>query len=147
MEVKSTEKNAFLKRTEIVCLFSGQAGKIDRNTVRQQVAESIKVDPAKVYLLGLKTTSGSNDLEAQVVTYEDENESRLQLPNHLFDRLLSKEERKKKDAAPAAKPTPAAASTPAPADKKDAKADDKKDAKADDKKDAKADDKKEEESS
>ena len=130
------EKNAFLKRTEIVCLFSGLAGKIDRNTVRQQVAESIKIDPAKVYLLGLKTTSGSKDLEAQVVTYEDENESRRQLPNHLFVRLLPKEERKKKGDAPASKPAPTATSTTAPAEKK-----------ADDKQNAKADDKKEEESS
>ena len=122
------ERNDFLKRTELVCLFSGQAGKIDRNTVRQQVAESIKTDPAKVYLLGLKTTSGSTDLEAKVVTYEDENEARRQLPNYLSVRLLPKGERNKKSTAPAP--------TSAPAKKK-----------VDDKEKTKADDKKEKDSS
>ena len=95
MEVKSMQKNDFLKRTELVCLFSGQAGRIDRNAVRQQVAESIKTDPSRVYLLGLKTSSGTRDLEAEAVAFEDENESRLQLPHHLYVRLLPKEERTK----------------------------------------------------
>lgn len=89
------EENKLLRRREVKVLFSQSAGKLTRTDALKAVAEALKVDLNKLYLISLKCKSGTRDVEGIFYVYQKEEDARKQLPPHIFLRMLPEEERKK----------------------------------------------------
>ena len=95
MEVISDFRNELLSRRELVILLRGMAGKISRKELREMVSKEFGVESSKVIPIRLEGEFGRNDLKALVYIYDDEKHARRQLPEYIFLRQLSKDERRK----------------------------------------------------
>ena len=88
-------ENKLLERKEAVYLFKGMAGKLTRADAAKAVAEDLGVPEEKVVPIKLKTVFGTRDVKGTFYVYDDLEKAKRQLPEYIFLRMLSKEERKK----------------------------------------------------
>lgn len=95
VEVIKDDFNPLLERREIECMVKEACGNVKREEVRNLIANHLKIDKSKLYIISMKGTKGKKDLHTLAYYYEDENTARRQLPQHIFVRMLSDEERKK----------------------------------------------------
>lgn len=88
-------ENKLLERKEAVYLFKGMAGKLTRAETIKVVAQDLGVSEDKVIPIKLKTLFGTRDVEGTFYIYDDLEKAKRQLPEYIFLRMMSKEERKK----------------------------------------------------
>jgi len=95
LQLVEDNRNDLLRRREIKCIFSSMAGLIKRQDAINILAKSLNLDAKKVYLISLRTKTGTRDVSGLFYVYDKPEDAKKQLPKHLFLRLLSKEEREK----------------------------------------------------
>lgn len=101
--------NPLLDRKEVTILFKDASGKLTKGGGVERVVKDLKVKQENVIPMSLKGKYGSRDIIGTFYIYKDMNLARKQLPEYIFTRMLSKEDRRKllderkKKAAPAAK--------------------------------------------
>ncbi len=88
-------ENPLLGRVEVEALLHGQANLASRQKVREIIAKELNVDQSLVFPIKICTSSGVRDAKVLVYVYKKVEDAKRQIPNHLFVRLLSKEEREK----------------------------------------------------
>ena len=88
-------ENKLLERKEVVYLFKGMAGKLTKAEAVKAVARELGVPEEKVIPIKLETVFGTRDVKGTFYIYEDIEKAKKQLPEYIFLRMLSKEERKK----------------------------------------------------
>ena len=88
-------ENKLLDRKEAVYLFKGMAGKLAKAEAVKAVAKDLGVTKDKVVPIKLKTLFGTRDVKGIFYIYDDPEKARRQLPEYIFLRMLSKEERRK----------------------------------------------------
>ncbi|MEM3437881.1 MAG: hypothetical protein QXP55_05065 [Nitrososphaerales archaeon] len=95
MQIVKDSRNDLLRRREINCIFNSMAGLIKRQDAINMVAKSLNVDAKNVYLISLRTKTGTRDVSGLFYIYDNPEDAKKQLPKYLFLRLLPKEEREK----------------------------------------------------
>jgi ribosomal protein S24E len=94
-ELLYSRDNKLLGRKELVYLFKDAAGSLTRKDAIEYVASQLSVSPENVVLVKLEGLFGKRDVQGKFYVYSDSEEARRQLPEYLFLRNLSKEERAK----------------------------------------------------
>jgi small subunit ribosomal protein S24e len=87
--------NKLLERREATYLFKGMAGKLTRQEAVKLVAKDLGVRPEKIIPVKLISEFGTVDVRGLFYVYEDVEKARAQLPEYIFLRQLTKEERSK----------------------------------------------------
>lgn len=95
MKRLSLVENKLLERKEVVYLFKDMAGKLTRAEAVKAVAKDLGVPEDKIIPIKLKTLFGTRDVKGIFYIYEDLEKAKRQLPEYIFLRMLSREERKK----------------------------------------------------
>ena len=94
-ELVHTRDNKLLGRRELVYLFRAAASSLTRRAAAEHVSSQLSVSPEHVVVVKLETISGKRDVRGVFYVYSDVGEARRQLPEYLFLRSLSREERAK----------------------------------------------------
>lgn len=94
LQILQDERNEFLGRREVRCLFKAIAGSLTREEAVKMVAEKLKVHQEKVIPISLLGMTGTRDVEALFYVYDVEEDAKRHLSPHLWARMLSKEERR-----------------------------------------------------
>ncbi len=91
----SSRENKLLGRMELEYLFVGASGRLTRADVARFVAGQLSTTPDHVIPYRMTPITGTRDVRVLVYVYRDLAEARRQLPEHVFLRMLGKEERAK----------------------------------------------------
>ncbi|MGC8555776.1 MAG: hypothetical protein ACP5NG_02025 [Conexivisphaera sp.] len=93
LRVLSSRENRLLGRMELEYLIEGASGRLSRADLARLVAGQLSASPEAVVPVRMSPVTGTGDLVALVYVYSDPAEARRQLPEHLFLRMMGKEER------------------------------------------------------
>ena len=114
VEIVSDSENKLLARHEVDCVFRGGNGLITRQGAAEAIASKLGTSKDNVQVISLRGKFGVRDLSGKAYVFSDSSLAKTQLPEYLFTRQLSKDERKKaKEEKKKAKSAP-----PATAEKK-----------------------------
>jgi len=91
----SSRENKLLGRMELEYLFRGVPGGISRADMVGFVSGQLSAKPEGVVPVRVRPVTGTNDVRALVYVYRDPEEARRQLPEHLFLRMMGRDERAK----------------------------------------------------
>jgi len=80
MEMLSDNKNLLLNRREIKIIFKDSYGKIKRSEALEAIANFLKLDKNKLFLIKLEGKRGSRDAIALCYYYENLEDAKRQLP-------------------------------------------------------------------
>ena len=124
LKVKHEEYNALLKRKEVLAeVDHEEGGTPSRADLRKAVAAKYGAKPESVYIVDVRTGTGTQSASCEVQVYDDQTLALKTVPKHIQVRHLPAEERKrvkeeqakKAEAKPKAekpKPTPKTAEKP-----------------------------------
>ena len=90
-----SRENRLLGRKELIYLFKDVAGSLTRGSAEEFVAGQFSVPVENVITVKLETSFGTRDVKGLFYIYRDLDEARRQLPEHVFLRGMSREERAK----------------------------------------------------
>ena len=88
-------RNELLRRREVDGVFKSMAGLLKRQEAVNMVAKSLNVDASKVYLISLRTKTGTRDVSGLFYIYDKHEDAKKQLLKYLSLRMLPKEEKEK----------------------------------------------------
>jgi ribosomal protein S24E len=88
-------ENPLLNRREVVCLFPSSAGKITRADVVKTVSQTLNVPSEQIIPIRIEHSHGVRDTKVTLYIFRNAGDAKKQLPKHILQRLLPKEERKK----------------------------------------------------
>lgn len=74
-------------------LLPGASGRLSRADLVSLLAERLSASREAIVPVEMRPVTGTDDLLAVVYVYRDPADARRQLPEHLFLRMMSKEER------------------------------------------------------
>jgi len=94
-QIVEDNRNELLRRREVDGIFKSMAGFLKRQEAVNMVAKSLKVDAKKVYLISLRTKTGTRDVSGLFYIYDKPEDAKKQLPEYLSLRMLPKEEKEK----------------------------------------------------
>ncbi|MCP8315759.1 MAG: hypothetical protein H3Z51_02695 [archaeon] len=94
-QIVGDNRNELLGRREVDCIFKSMAGFLKRQDAVNMVAKSLNVDASKVYLISLRTKTGTRDVSGIFYIYDKPEDAKKQLPKYLSSRILPKEEKEK----------------------------------------------------
>jgi ribosomal protein S24E len=113
VQIIEEKKNDILGRKEINCIIPSSAGLLKRQDARKILSKILKINVDDIFIISLKSGSGSRDLSGLIYIYENHEHAKRQLPKHIFQRMITKEPtpaKKSEEPTPAKKseePTPA----------------------------------------
>jgi ribosomal protein S24E len=93
LQILEKRESKLLGRTDVDVLFTAKAGSLTRKDAVKEVAQSMKVEEARVALLKLASGSGMRDLVGSFRVYTSEKDLKADLPGYLTTRMMTKEER------------------------------------------------------
>jgi len=88
-------RNDLLGRREVDGIFKSVAGFLKRQDAVNMIAKSLNVDVKNVYLISLRTKTGTRDISGLFYIYDKPEDAKKQLPKYLSSRMLPKEEKEK----------------------------------------------------
>ncbi|MGQ9468832.1 MAG: hypothetical protein ACUVTD_03275 [Nitrososphaerales archaeon] len=94
-QIIDDNRNELLKRREVYGIFKSMAGFLKRQDAVNMVAKSLSMDVSKIYLISLRTKTGTRDVSGLFYIYDKPEDAKKQLSKYLSLRMLSKEEREK----------------------------------------------------
>jgi len=94
-EVLQDKENPLLNRREVVCLFPDSAGKITRADVVKILSQNFNIPPERIIPISIRHSHGVRNTEVTVYIFKNYEDAKRQLPKHILQRLLPREERKK----------------------------------------------------
>jgi len=94
-QIVEDKRNELLGRREVDGIFKSMAGFLKRQDAVNMVAKSLNVDASKVYLISLRTKTGTRDVSGLFYIYDKPEDAKKQLPKYLSSRILPKEEKEK----------------------------------------------------
>lgn len=96
VKIKQEEYNALLRRKEIyVEVDHDQAGTPSRTDLRKAISSKYGVKPESVYVIDVRTKTGTQSAFCEVQVYDDHESARRTVPKHIQTRNLPPEERKR----------------------------------------------------
>jgi len=96
LKIKQEEYNALLKRKEIYAeVDHDQAGTPSRVDLRKAIASKYGVKPESVYVIDVRTKTGTQSALCEVQVYDDREGAQRTVPKHIQTRNLPPEERKR----------------------------------------------------
>ena len=95
VEILSDAQNKLLSRRELECVFRGGNGLLTRQGAAEAIASKIGVDKGNVQIVSLMGNFGVRDLKGRAYIFSDSKLATSEMPRHILERHLSKEERKK----------------------------------------------------
>jgi len=94
-QINGDNRNDLLGRREISCTFNSLAGSLTRQDALKKISEKLNIDFNKIYLISLKTKTGTRDVSGLFYIYDTLEDVKKQLPKYVFLRMSTKEEREK----------------------------------------------------
>ncbi|NHV96552.1 MAG: hypothetical protein HA494_02010 [Thaumarchaeota archaeon] len=94
-EVVEDRENPLLNRREVVCVFPSSAGKITRADAVKAVSQMFNIPSELIIPISIEQSQGVRDARVTLYIFKNPEDAKRQLPKHILQRLLPKEERKK----------------------------------------------------
>ena len=96
VKIKQEEYNALLKRKEIFAeVDHDETGTPSRTDLRKVISTKYGVKPESVYVIDVRTKTGTQSAFCEVQVYDDQESARRTVPKHIQTRNLPSEERKR----------------------------------------------------
>jgi ribosomal protein S24E len=93
MDILERKESKLLGRTEVRVHFGEKSGALSRSEAVKMVADQLKVEPANVGIVALRSGSGSRALVGLFHVYDSKDSMKIMQEKHLGERLLTKEQR------------------------------------------------------
>ena len=94
-KIKQEDYNALLKRKEISAeVVHAKEGTPSRIDLKKAIASKYGVKSENVYVIGVKTATGTQDAMCEIQVYDEAGIGRKTVPRHIQTRNLPPEERK-----------------------------------------------------
>lgn len=96
LKIKQEEYNALLKRKEIFAeVDHDEAGTPSRVDLRKAIASKYGVKPDSVYVIDVRTKTGTQNAVCEVQVYDDQKSAQSTVPRYIQTRNLPPDERKR----------------------------------------------------
>jgi len=86
IEVSSDKENLLVGRREVECIFRGSYGSFNRNDAIQALAKKVKATDKNVFVVFIDGESGSRDAKCLFYIYDDENNAKKDISDHILTR-------------------------------------------------------------